>query len=484
VINFKFSPTGRAFVDSRAFVKIIMGPVGGGKSTVALRDLYERALAQKPFGQGKVRRTKFLVVRNTSGQLMSTVKPLIDHWFVTVPVGMGFQAFGNWRVTEKTFEMKFRLGDDDTIVHTEFVLLAADTPDDVRRLLSAEYSAAWLEEGREIDPEVAQAVQGRVARFPNQASGGVTYPGVIVSMNPPPLGTYWHEQVETPPRNTNVFKQPSALTDEGAINPNAENLENLDPSYYENLIEGKSEAWLDVYLRNKFGAGEWGNPVYRSTFRRDFHTTQAPLSPVLQSVNPLIVGMDNGLTAAAVLLQQDARGRVNVLDECFVPLNETMGVETFLDRLLVPKLRNEYPFRPENIVFVLDPACFQRSQVDEKTIAQAVMNRGFRVAKASTNDPERRVGAVEQLLARQIDGKAGLLFGPKCPHLTNAMDYGYRYKKSAAGQTTATVDKNHFSHVAEALQYGALHYDTQTQGGLYRRNSAARPLVRRQYVYT
>jgi hypothetical protein len=388
------------------------------------------------------------------------VKPLIDAWLITIPSAMpGGGPFGTWRITEKTFEMKGKLP-DGTELHCELILLAADTPDDVRRLLSLELSAAWVEECREVNEEVFSGLQGRVARFPSRAAGGVTYPGVICSTNPPPLGTYWHEFATNPPKTAEIFVQPAAMLDDGSWNPLAENLDHLDPNYYENLVAGKKEGWIDVYIRNKFGPGEWGNPVFKGTFKQDFHVAKANLSPITQSINPLLVGSDNGLTAGVGIMQMDARGRVNVLGECYVPDGETMGYETFLDTLLVPKLRNEFPmFKSENIIFVVDPACFQRSQVDEKTIAMAIGKRGFTVLKASTNDPERRIDAVEGLLLRQIDGGAGLLFDPRCTHLINGMAWGYRYKKSASGQSVAQVEKNFWSHTVEGLQYACLHYN-------------------------
>ena len=72
------------------------------------------------------------------------------------------------------------------------------------------------------------------------------------------------------------------------------------------------------------------------------------------------------------------RGRVNILGEAYVPEDETMGVESFLDKLLIPKLISQFGTFPRNkIVFVVDPACFQRSQVDEKTIAQAIQQQQF-----------------------------------------------------------------------------------------------------------
>ena len=477
-LDFVPDKTGKEFIQSRAFIKIIMGPVGSGKSTVAVWDLFFRACSQEPFNG--VRRTKMILMRNTVQQLKATVKPLIDQWFVTMADG----ALGRWRLTENVFEFDFAMP-DGTRVFSEFCLMAADTPDDVRRLLSLEASAAWCEEAREIDPEVFSGLQGRVNRFPNRVMGGVTYPGVICSTNPPPLGGFWHGMISDPDEKCGVFIQPPALLDDGSLNPEAENLANLHPEYYENLVAGKTDDWVDVYLKNRFGAGDLGQPIYKSTFKPSFHVAKSPLSAVIQTINPLIVGMDNGLQAAAVMGQQDARGRVNILAESYVPDGETMGVETFLDRLCIPHLRAKFPqFRPENVVFVLDPACFQRSQVDEKTIAQAIMQRGYQVVKASTNDPERRIDAVEQLLTRQIDGAAAFLIDPSCTHTIEALTWGHRYKKTASGLTSSAADKTHHSHIGDAVQYLSLHYNVQADAGIWRRKTQARRIVQKRYAYT
>lgn len=476
MLKYKASPTGQKFLNSRKFLKLIMGPVGGGKSTVALMDLVQRAVTQEPF-EG-VRRTKFAILRNTAAQLKATVKPMMDTWLVTMTKG----TMGQWRLSDATFEAKFKLP-DGTIVHSEFVLLAADTPDDVRRLLSLEVSAAWVEECREVDPEVFDGLQGRTNRFPAKIAGGVTQPGVICSTNPPPLGGFWHKFITEEQKNKEVFIQPAAILDDGSLNPDAENLENLALDYYDNLIEGKTEDWVNVYLKNLFGAGDLGRPIYKGTFKNSFHVSKKPLAAVLASVNPLIVGMDNGLQAAAVIGQQDMRGRVNILAEAFVPEDETMGVETFLDRLLIPKLRAKFPnFRSEKIVFVLDPACFQRSQVDEKTIAQAIQKRGYQTAKACTNDPERRVQAVEGLLTRQIDGEAGLLIDPECRHTIEALEWGHRYKRNTSG-TNLTFDKTHHSHIGDAAQYLSLHYNIQIDGGAWNPRARRREIVPSTYVY-
>lgn len=476
MFRYEASPTGAAFLADRRFIKLIMGPVGGGKSTVCLIDLFRRAVEQAPY-KG-VRRTKFAIVRNTLAQLKQTVKPIIDTWFVTLTDG----TLGEWKLTEHTFTLRAELP-DGTQVHSEFMMLAADTEEDVRRLLSLELSAAWVEECREINRAVFESLQGRVARFPSRAAGGVSEPGIICSTNPPPRGTFWAEFISKPEDTVGVFLQPPALLEDGSVNPEAENLENLHPDYYDNLVVGKTEDWINVYLMNKFGAGNAGKSVYHKSYR-GVHVARDALSPVLQSLYPLVVGMDNGLQAACAFLQQNALGRVNVLGECYVPEEETMGVKQFMTRMVVPYIRAKFPqFRPENILFVLDPACFQRSQADEKTVAAVVQGFGFRVMRASTNDPEKRIDAVEALMARFIDGEPGLQIDASCQHVIEACEWGYRYpQQNAQGTRDMKPLKNHFSHISDALQYGCLQYDTSYAV------STARPTARvvrvHKHVYT
>lgn len=475
MLDFDPSPTGAAFQDSDAYIKLICGPVGGGKSTICLYDLWLRAFRQAP--HNGLRRTRFIVLRNTMAQLKSTVKPLIDQWLVTQFEGKA----GQWRLSENTFELRFNMS-DGTAVHSEFVMMAADTPDDVRRLLSLECSAAWVEECREVDPDVFDGLIGRVNRFPNRASGGVSFPGVICSTNPPPLETFWQQKMADPPKNWAVFMQPAALLEDGHINPEAENLKHLNPGYYENLMEGKSQAWIDVYLKNKYGSGGFGLPVFRSTFNRDFHVVSSPLSPIFSGGNhKIVVGSDNGLTAAATIGQRDARGRVNVLGDAFVPDGESMGYERFLDTLLIPKLR-DLKVNFKDVIFMVDPACFARAEATEVTIAMVISQRGFQVMKAPTNSPEMRLSACEGLLQRQIDGGPALAISPQAAHLIAALDWGYRYRRTSAAGGDPTIDKNFYSHVGDSFNYFCLYFN-EGRMETFNRRTPARPVAKSSYVY-
>lgn len=477
MLDFTPTPTGARLIESVAPVSIIMGPVGSSKSTHAAMALLKRAVEQPVFNG--VRRSRAILMRNTSAQLKSTVKPLIDEWLVSRVDG----TLGSWRLTEGIFEMRFNLP-DGTRVQSDWMMLPADTPDDVRRLLSVEASFAFVEEAREINEEVFSGLRGRLNRFPNQATGGSTHPGVICSTNPPSLGTCWAEWIANPPEGWDVFRQPAAILDDGSINPAAENLSNLPPDYYQNLMAGNTSEWRDVYLGNKFGLGNLGQPVFRNTFKRDVHIAKTPLTMIASNSSPLIVGLDNGLTAAAVVGQMNARGRVNILAECYVPEGVTMGVERFLDTMLIPKLKAKFPtVNNSGYVFVLDPACWQRSQVNEATIAQAVNARGFRVIQATTNDPERRVAAVEGLMSRMVDGDPGLMVDPSCTWLADGLDFGYRFKRQASGQIATSAEKNHYSHIADALQYLSLHYNAQLDVNTSMFKSKARPVKPHSYLF-
>lgn len=453
--NFQVSQTGARFMASRATTRILLGPIGSGKSSMALMELIRLAYCQNKNPRDGVRRSRFGILRNTVAQLRDTVKPLLDKWLVQDTGGM----LAQWRHTENKLVMR-GFHPDGGVVDAEFWLLAADTPDDVRRLLSLELTAAWVEEAREVDSEVFFGLQSRCKRYPARVDGGCAFPCVICSTNAPDVDTFWHEVCVEPPEGWEVFTQPPAVLEDGSINPLADNLQFLDPNYYPDLIAGRSKDWVDVYLKNKFGRGKAGSPVYDGSFSFARHATTG-----LQFINspsyPVVVGVDNGLTAAAAITQLLPTGQVMLGAEAVVPEGQTMSFERFFDNILVPKLKTRCP--TGNVVMVLDPACFQRSQLDARTIAQFILSRGYEVKRSplGSNHLEPRVAAVEKLLTRQYGDMPGLVVDKdECPTILGGFEYGYRYPMRRTGESNieAGPEKNHYSHVHDAVQYAALHH--------------------------
>ena len=96
---------------------------------------------------------------------------------------------------------------------------------------------------------------------------------------------------------------------------------------------------------------------------------------------------------------------------------------------------------------------------------------------------DKRIQAVEHLLAQQVDGKAMLMFSPEgtsqgMKHLIAGLDGGYMYKRKTNGSYDASPEKNQYSHDNDALQYLALGVNLQG-GSQFRTAVEIKPYPRR-----
>lgn len=403
-----------------------------GKSVGCCFEVVRRASAQALNKQG-IRKTRCAVVRETARQLQdTTIKTWLD-WF---PEGV----CGRYMRTTKTYF--FKVGD----VECEVMFRALDDADDVANLNSLELTFAWFNECRDIHPDIVDAMSKRVGRYPSAKDGGPTWHGMWGDTNSPTMDTWWYYQMEhlnpedgvSPNDNGwDVFKQPSGRS------PYAENIENLPDGYYD--TQGRSEEYIRVYIDGDYGLSSAGKPVYKY-FRPDYHIARGPLRAILNGVRPIVVGMDLGLTPAAVVGQQDPRGRALILAEA---VSFDMGVQRFVRTILKPLLYERFSGAP--VLVVVDPAGVVRSQTDERSAVDIIKAEGLRVIPAKTNSVSARINAVDDYLMRQVDGDPGFLMDPSVIRLKAAMMGGYRFKKDGS------IDKNSHSHVAEALQYLMLH---------------------------
>ena len=439
-INYTPPPTGEKFMRSNAKMRTLMGPVGSGKSVTCSFEVVRRACEQEPNAQG-IRKTRAAIVRETARQLQdTTIKTFLD-WF---PPGQ----CGDYMRTTKTYF--FKVGD----VECEIMFRALDDADDVANLNSLELSFAWFNECRDIHPDIVDAMSKRIGRFPSSKDGGPTWFGMWGDTNPPTMDTWWYYQMEkldpkdgvSPNDNGwDVFKQPSGRSQF------AENIENLPDGYYD--TQGRSDEYVRVFIDGEYGLSSAGQPVYKY-FRPDYHMAHEQLRPILNGVRPVVVGMDLGLTPAAVIGQQDPRGRVMVLAEA---VSFDMGIQRFVRTILKPMIYERFPGAP--ILIVTDPAGVQRAQTDERSAVDIIKAEGFRVIPARTNNVSSRLNAVDDFLMRQVDGDSAFLLDPRCTQLKAAMMGGYRFHHK-----NGNIEKNNHSHVAEALQYFMLHVATAGEG--------------------
>lgn len=435
IINYTAPPTVAQFMLDNSLVRILTGPIGSGKTTGMALECARRMVEEAP-DANRIRKTRVAVIRNTSQQLRQTVLPEIEKWL---------QPAFKYKVTDSTLEFKFSLP-DNTKVESEWMLIPLDTPKDIQRLLSLNLSFGWVSEVREVPVAIIESLLGRVGRFRSIGVAKSNYYGVMAETNLPDEDSEWYNKLELElPPNWKVFKQPSGLA------PNAENIQNLRPGYYDDLVESNTSDWADVYVRAQYGKSLSGEAVFRASFRPDWHVTYTELRH--QSLSPLQIAQDFGRTPASLITQVDNRGRLLVLKEL---TGIDMGIEQFSIQTLRPTLLNE--FSGAALFMLADPAGRQKSQSNEDSPFDVLKRLGFNTYAAPTNNLDARLRAVEQLFMRQVDGGPAILIdGGRCPLLVKALKSDYRYKRKKAGDLEDLPEKKHpASDLADCLQYAAL----------------------------
>ena len=414
------------FLRSNAFVRGIRGPIGSGKSTACCIEILRRACEQKP-GRDGIRRSRWVAVRNTYPELKTTT---IKTWHQWVP-----PMIGKWREQGPPMH-RLRAGDVDL----EVLFVALDRPEDVRKLLSMEATGAWINEAREVPKSIVDGLTGRVGRFRSRKDGGPTWAGVIMDANAPDTDHWWYRLAEeTRPEDFEFFAQPPG------DGPQAENVANLPGDYYRRAKSGKDEAWIKVYVRGEYAYVADGKPVYPE-YHDALHCRDVRAAPSLT----VFVGIDFGLTPAAVFAQRATSGQWRMLSELVA---EDMGVKRFAE-LLAAEMRGRYAGFGFDVFG--DPAGDSRAQTDETTPFQILRGAGIPARPAPTNDFLQRREAVAGGMSRLVDGEPGLVVSPECRTLRKGLAGGYRYRRQkVAGEERYkdTPEKNHFSHVCDAAQY-------------------------------
>lgn len=451
-LSYTAPPVISAFLACRAFVHLITGPFGSGKSTGCVMKMLIIAQQQEPGPESRpgandgIRRSRIAVIRNTYRELMDTTKKTIDAWMPP--------DIAHWNEGAATFFVKFN------DVECEIMLRALDTPEDVKKLLSLDLTCAWVNEAKQIPKAILDGLTGRVGRYPNSVSEGFcTWAGIFMDTNPPD-SDHWiyllfeeFEEIELEDRhNYVVFHQPSGLAD------NAENIANLAqgqrtvdgrPLYYARMMPGKTKAWIDVFIRGFYGFLSDGLSVYPE-YNDDVHTAKTELA---WRGGALSLGMDFGRTPALVVGQLiTGFNQWQIIDEI---TSTNTGAANFA-KMAVQYLKKTY--RGATFRGYGDPAGEQKGQdAEDKTAFQYVQAHGLPIVPAPTNVWTRRREAVANTLqALCMNAQPALIISPKCKLTRRGMAGGYacaRVQVSGEARYQDLPIKNKYSHPCEALQY-------------------------------
>ena len=230
------------------------------------------------------------------------------------------------------------------------------------------------------------------------------------------------------------------------VNPTAENRNNLPPGYYQQLLGGKNADWIRCYAQGMYTFVQEGRPVWPE-YDDELMSAELEADPYY----PVQIGVDFGLTPAAVFGQRTNGGAWRVLDEL---VSFDMGLERFGQEL---QARVAEKFNKNEILIWGDPAGNKRDEIYEVTAFDHLRSIGFKAQPTDSNAFQVRREAGAAPMSRLISGKPALLVDKKCLRLRKSLSGGYFFKRQSLGagqeRFKDTPVKNDHSHVGDAFGY-------------------------------
>ena len=277
-------------------------------------------------------------------------------------------------------------------------------------------------------------------------AGGLAWRGSIDDTNPPSERSWRFDfEKNKKPYGWSFYNFPSGLSKE------ADWLQyvSLGPGYYKRMVETQPKDWVDVYVHGKYGSVMDGQAVFRHEWKSDIHIEE-DYTPV--SDQPIVIGMDFGLTPCAVFGQKDEDDVWHIFDE-FVTEGTTIAD---FGSSLNARLRHDYAVSLQGITAHGDPAGNNHNDAMH-TAFMTLRQCGIIASPAPTNDPRVRMDVVKSVLNQRR-----FFVSKRCITLLDGFEGGYKYKQiNAAGSDTPVFaqvpdkrgNSGRYSHSQDALQY-------------------------------
>ena len=453
----------KAFYDCPKRVVGILGSVGSGKTTVCIAKTLKNACNLPVIMESgkRMRRYKCAVIRNTYIELNSTVlsdfNDMLGH---LGKVTKNPQTGYTFRINNKIVTPN-----DEFWLDAEWLFLAIDEEAKNQSLMGHQMTDAWMNEARALYESTYTTLKGRL-RYPSKKMcGGKKAKHQIIFDSNFPYEDHWTYKLTglatdentgliiPEKENAKVFIQPPAVfkkDGQWVINPDAENRKHLPDDYYEGQLADNvgDEKYIEVNLANKLNYYTDGKAVFPDYTHHLHYDGELMPDPNV----PPIIGVDFGLTNPAVIfLQAYTNGRIIAASEIVVKDKSTQELCVLIKNHLYEFYRNKY----NNALG--DPSGKQKAPTDKKTSFDVMRANGINIRPAKTNNPKVRIDTVNQCLSKIIDGKPMLIVGKKCPMLHKALSGEYRYafvRGTDNKRPHEKPEKNHASHIADALQYG------------------------------
>lgn len=420
-----------------------------------------RICKQQP-GKDGIRRSRWIIARNTFSELENTTMQTWKDWFPE-------HIFG-YISRKPPYKQILKYNDAEA----EIIFLALDKPEDQKKLLSFEVTGIFFNEARQIPQELIHAALGRVGRYPAKKDKPdhipndqwPTWSGILLDTNPPDDEHWYYKCAEEdswainadgdpvdpktiPERNAWKFwRQPSGLSKE------AENIDNLPGGvdYYNRMLgAGKSKEWIDVHVHGKYGFIKHGMPVFEGYWNPDLMTKNIAKAPG----GDVYVGVDaSGRHPAAIFAQKTSMGQWQIVREVCITDDAGLGAVSFAKLL---KLDMETNFPNHNFYIWGDPAGDWRSQNDERTYFDILRANDIMIKGSPGLRIPDRLETVKSVLGRMVNAQPAIIVDPACKVLLRGFNGGYKYRRISTsgdeGRYDDKPEKNRYSDAQDALQY-------------------------------
>lgn len=472
-------------------IDLIRGPWGSGKTVASIYKMVRHSAVDFPICRDGVVHVRWAAVRDTYREMAKTA---LASWLEAFPKTGPFTAAGkdafsggqdrpvthilewdvlrNWYVAKGVWEKR------QTLVRMEMQFGAIGEQNLDSFFKGYEISGGWLNECDLIHQDAPGKLYGRTGRYPPEAEmmewegerlgwktdpdtgrQSIDVPRIVCGDFNPPDETNWtyEREIENPEKwpDYKFFSQPSGL------DPRAENRVGKARHKYEEeerVFGGPDAPDARRNVHGQYAPKATGTVIFKRFNLQRHRADQAlKIYPEL----PFTLGMDAGGRPACVFVQRTPNGQRRVLREVISRPDQVTGPSRFAENIMEVLLRDFRGMRCAGAW--ADPSSWygadkQRGEfawVD--TVSMALQ---MPILPTATNDLGARFEAIDFYFGDIDANTPRMVIDPSCKYLIRAYVSQYQLTKHSSEAKTSglEIEKNEYSHIAEADQYEAYGY--------------------------
>lgn len=486
-------PVASRYIMSMGPIDLIRGPWGSGKTVASIFKMVRHSAVDFPICRDGVVHVRWAAVRDTYREMAKTA---LASWLEAFPKGGEFTASDKdaWsggqdrpvnHILEWDVLRKWRVAGGweqrPTKIRMEMQFGAIGEQNLESFFKGYEISGGWLNECDLIKAEVPGLLYGRTGRYPPEAEmmewekerlgvrtdpetgrESINVPRIVCGDFNPPDETNWtyereiEKGEEWKAKGYNFFAQPSGLS------PQAENRVGKARHKYEEeerTFGGPDAADARRNVHGQYAPKARGVVIFQK-FNILKHRAAESL-PIVKEL-PFYMGMDAGGRPAAVFGQFMPNGQRRVQREVVSSPDTVTGPQRFAENITEVLLRDYRGMRCGGAW--ADPSSwFGADKVRGELAWVEIVSMALQIPimPTATNDIGSRFEAVDYYFAGDIDANTPrVLIDPICKYLIRAYVSQYHQTKHASEAKTdgIVIEKNEYSHVAEADQYWCYGY--------------------------